>query len=70
MSVVGISLDEDGWKMMKPFIKTTAMPYRIALRIDDTVKQYNIENMLKTFLIDVGLVDKDDVENDIRAPFA
>jgi len=79
LSVVGISLDEDGWKVVKPFIKTAAVPYRIALGDDATAKQYSIENMPDTFLIDrdgkvaakyVGLVDKGDVENNIRSMLA
>jgi peroxiredoxin len=74
--VVGVSLDDDGWKVVKPFLKTARLPYRIVLGDDPTAKKYGIGNMPDTFLIDrqgriaaaySGLVDKDDVETNIRA---
>jgi len=75
-SVVGVSLDDDGWKVVKPFIQSAGVPYRIVLGDEETAKKYGIVNMPDTFLIDrngriaakyVGLVDKDDVESNIRA---
>lgn len=76
LRVVGVSLDEDGWKVVKPFIRSAQVPYRIILGDNATAKKYGIENMPDTFLIDrhgriaatyAGLVDKDDVEANIRA---
>lgn len=76
LAVVGVSLDQDGWKAVKPFIQSTGVPYRIVLGDDITAKKYGIESMPDTFLIDrhgriaaayAGLVDKDDVEGNIRA---
>ena len=75
-TVVGVSLDEDGWKVVKPFINKAEVPYRIILGDDATAKKYKIENMPDAFLIDrdgriaatyVGLVDKDNVETNIQA---
>jgi cytochrome c biogenesis protein CcmG/thiol:disulfide interchange protein DsbE len=76
-AVVGISLDEDGWKVLKPFLADAKIPYRILLGDDGLAQRYGITNMPDTFLIDqhgrvaaihrAGLVDKDDVEADIRA---
>jgi cytochrome c biogenesis protein CcmG/thiol:disulfide interchange protein DsbE len=75
-AVVGVSMDDEGWKVVKPFMESTKVPYRIVLGDDVTAKKYNIENMPDTFLIDrdgriaaayIGLVDKDDVEQNIRA---
>jgi cytochrome c biogenesis protein CcmG/thiol:disulfide interchange protein DsbE len=75
LSVIGVSLDEDGWKVVKPFIKAAAVPYRIVLGNDSTAKQYGIGNMPDTFMIDrdgriaatyVGMVDKNDVERNIQ----
>jgi peroxiredoxin len=75
VSVVGVSLDEDGWKVVKPFIKAMAVPYRIVLGNDSTAKQYGIGNMPDTFLIDrdgriaatyVGLVDRENIEKNIQ----
>jgi peroxiredoxin len=76
LAVVGVSLDEDGWTAVKPFIKSAKVPYRIILGNDATAKKYGVENMPNTFLIDrhgriaanyVGLVDKDNVETNIQA---
>ena len=79
LAVVGVSLDEDGWKAVEPFLKTADVPYRIVLGNDSTAKKYNIGNMPDTFLIDrrgriaatyVGLVDRVDIESNIRAMLA
>lgn len=79
LAVVGVSLDGDGWKVVKPFIEKAKLPYRIALGDDATAKEYGIETMPDTFLIDrdgriaaiyVGLVDKENVEHNIQAMLA
>lgn len=76
LTVVGVSLDDDGWTKVKPFIKSEKISYQILLGNDATAKKYGIERMPDTFLIDrsgriaaayIGLVDKDDVEKNIRA---
>ena len=75
LAVVGASMDEDGWKVVKPFLETAKVPYRIILGDQPMAKKYGIETMPDTFLIDrqgriaatyVGLVDKDNVEANIR----
>jgi peroxiredoxin len=75
LSVVGVSLDEDGWKVVKPFIKATSVPYRIVLGNPSTAKAYAIAQMPDTFLIDrqghiaatyVGMVDRNNLEKNIR----
>lgn len=76
-AVVGISMDEEGWKVLKPFLDNHPIPYRILLGNPETADEYGITNMPDTFLIDqkgriaaayrAGLVDKDDVEAKIRA---
>ncbi|HEY3740226.1 MAG TPA: TlpA disulfide reductase family protein [Bryobacteraceae bacterium] len=77
--VMGVSLDDDGWKVVKPFLATTNIPYRIVLGDTPTAKRYGIEAMPDTYLIDregriaasyTGLVDKDNVEANIRAMLA
>src|SRR5215471_11034448 len=45
LSVIGVSMDDDGWKVVKPFIKKAAVPYRIVLGSDSTAKAYAIGNM-------------------------
>jgi peroxiredoxin len=75
--VVGVSMDEDGWKAVKPFLAETHVPYRMLLGDEATAKRYGIGNLPDTFLIDrngkvaaayvAGMVDKDDVEANIKA---
>ncbi|HEX4487669.1 MAG TPA: TlpA disulfide reductase family protein [Terriglobales bacterium] len=75
LSVVGVSLDSDGWKVVKPFLNASDVPYRIVLGNDGVAKQYGIASMPDTYLIDrdgkiaavySGLVNKDDVEANIQ----
>ena len=75
LSVIGVSLDEDGWKVVKPFIMTEAIPYRIVLGNDSAAKAYGISNMPDTFLIDregriaatyAGMVDRKGLEKNIQ----
>ncbi|HKR85557.1 MAG TPA: TlpA disulfide reductase family protein [Terriglobales bacterium] len=75
LNVIGVSLDEDGWKVVKPFIKATSVPYRIVLGNASTAKAYAIGQMPDTFLIDrhgrvaaiyVGMVDRNSLEINIR----
>lgn len=80
LAVVGVSLDEGGWKVLKPFLAEHTIPYRIVLGDDAMSKRYGIEGMPDTFLIDqqgrvaaayrAGLVDKNDVEANIKAMLA
>jgi peroxiredoxin len=76
-AVVGVSMDEGGWKVVDPFLADTKVPYPILLGGDPTAQQYGIKSLPDTFLIDrqgkiaaayrTGLVNKDDVEANIRA---
>ena len=76
-AVVGVSLDEGGWTVLKPFLAEAKVPYQMLLGDDPTAKRYGIRNLPDTFLIDregkvaavyiAGIVDKDDVEINIKA---
>jgi len=76
-AVVGVSMDEGGWNVVKPFLAENHVPYRMLLGNEATMKRYGIENLPDTFLIDrkgkvaaayrETLVDKDDVEAKIKA---
>ena len=80
LAVVGVSLDEDGWKVLRPFLADGHVPYEVVLGSDATAKLYGIETMPDTFLIDQkgrvaaaykgGLVDRADVEANIQALLA
>jgi len=77
LAVVGISMDDGGWKVVKPFLAETKVPYRILLGNDATSQRYGIDNLPDTFLIDrhgrvaaaykAGLVDRGDIEANIKA---
>jgi cytochrome c biogenesis protein CcmG/thiol:disulfide interchange protein DsbE len=77
LAVVGVAMDEDGWKAVKPFLAATHVPYRMLLGDDAMAKRYGIGNLPDTFLIDrqgrvaalykEGMVDKDNVEANIKA---
>ncbi|MGA7410072.1 MAG: TlpA disulfide reductase family protein [Bryobacteraceae bacterium] len=80
LQVVGASLDDDGWKALKPFLAEHPIPYRIVLGNDAFAKRCGIENMPDTFLIDrhgrvaaayrAGIVDRNDVEANIKSLLA
>jgi cytochrome c biogenesis protein CcmG/thiol:disulfide interchange protein DsbE len=77
LTVIGVSLDGDGWKVLKPFLAQHPIPYSIVLGDDAMAKRYGIESMPDTFLIDqrgrvaaayrAGIVNKDDMEANIKA---
>jgi cytochrome c biogenesis protein CcmG/thiol:disulfide interchange protein DsbE len=80
-AVVGVSLDEDGWKALIPFLAAhTDVGYRMLLGDQPTAQKYGIGNMPDTFLIDqrgkvaatyLGqLVDRDALEANIQALLA
>ena len=76
-AVVGVSLDGDGWKVLKPFLDEHKVPYAMLLGDDPMAQRYGIKNLPDTFLIDrqgriasvyrEGLVDRDNVEANIKA---
>lgn len=75
-AVVGISMDEDGWEAVKPFITDMAVNYRILQGSDTTAELYGgVEVLPTTFLIDrdgkvaatlVGLHGRDQFEDGIK----
>jgi len=76
LAVVGVSLDEGGWAVLRPFLADARVPYQMVLGDEAIAKRYGIESMPDTFLIDrsgrvgaayTGLVDKGDVEGKIKA---
>jgi len=77
LAVVGVSMDEGGWKVLKPFLADAKIPYQILLGDDATFQRFGLRNLPDTLLIDrqgrvaaaytTGLVDKDNVEANIKA---
>lgn len=79
LSVIGVSLDDEGWKVVKPFVKAEAVPYRIVLGNESIAKAYGIVQMPDTFLIDregriaatyVGMVDRSGLDRNIQTLLA
>jgi cytochrome c biogenesis protein CcmG/thiol:disulfide interchange protein DsbE len=61
LAVIGVSMDEDGWKAVKPFLLrtrdpetggNTAMKYPVVIGSDQLAKAYNLTSMPMTLLID------------------
>jgi peroxiredoxin len=75
-AVVGVSVDEEGWKVVRPYLQFAKVPYEMVLVNSPTMHQYGVENMPNTFLIDqqgrvaaaykAALVDRQDAEAHIR----
>ena len=75
-AVIGVSMDEDGWDAVKPYLEKNRINYRVLLGDDKIAEAYGgVENLPTTFTIDdqgriagthIGLVSKSDYENEIR----
>lgn len=74
--MLGVSMDEDGWQAVRPFVKQKAINYSVAMG-NDKVAQLcgGIESLPSTFLIDrdgrialvhSGLIGKHDCPIRIR----
>jgi len=80
LKVVGVSMDDGGWKVLKPFLRKRPIPYQILLGDDPAAKRFSIGALPETFLIDrrgrlaaaytSGLVDKDNVEANVKSLLA
>ena len=75
-AVLGISMDEDGWSAVKPFIEEHKMNYRVALGNDQVSELYGgLDSLPTTLLVDrtgriakvhIGLeTGRDGFENEI-----
>jgi peroxiredoxin len=73
--VVGVSMHDEGWKIVRPFLKEKKMKYPVVIGNDDLAKRYGLTEMPLTLLIDrhgkiaftrAGLVDKDAFEGELR----
>lgn len=74
LAVIGISLDDDGWKAVMPYLANNKVNYRIATGNQGLAKQYGVEALPMTLLIDrqgklagihTGLVEKSTWEFEI-----
>jgi len=73
--VIGISMDEDGWKVVRPYMQAAKINYRVAIGDDALAQKFGgVESLPETLLIDregsvvarhVGIVSKSDYESEI-----
>jgi peroxiredoxin len=75
LAVIGVSMDDKGMMIVKPFLAQKKIDYPVVIGNDGLAKQYNLTSMPMTRLIDrdgkvavshTGIVDKDNFESHIR----
>jgi cytochrome c biogenesis protein CcmG/thiol:disulfide interchange protein DsbE len=76
LEVVGVSMDDDGWKVVKPYISEHHINYQILLGNDSVTQLYGgVDSLPTTFIIDrsgniaythVGLAGKNEYLDEIR----
>ena len=74
-AVLGISMDDDGWESVKPYIEQKKINYRIMVGTEELSKEYGgLESLPTTFVIDregriaavhVGLISKSEYQSEI-----
>jgi peroxiredoxin len=79
-AVLGVSLDQDGWKTVQPYVAAKRVNYRVMVGGDEIVRMYGgLESIPATLLIDragriavthVGLVEKKTYEEELKALIA
>ena len=76
LAVIGVSMDDDGWKSVKPFVTEWKIPYPIVVGNQEMGKLYSVDAMPVTLLIDregriaethAGVVQKDAFEKEIKS---
>jgi peroxiredoxin len=75
LAVVGISMDDDGWKSVKPFLAERKMNYTVVVGNKDLEKLYSVENPPVAVLVDragriaeahEGVVERESFEKEIE----
>ena len=74
--VIGVSMDDEGWEVVKPFLADLQVNYRVVIGNDTTAQLYGgVDALPTTFLIDrsgkiaavhIGLASKKDFEDGIE----
>jgi len=74
-AVLGVAMDDDGWKIVKPYLSESKINYRVVMGDDSVATMYGgVDSLPTTFILDkdgkiasthVGLVSKSDYENEI-----
>ena len=75
LAVIGVSMDDDGWKSVKPYLELKKLNYPVVIGNQALAKQYGLASMPMTVLIDrngkiaalhTGVVDKAACEGEIQ----
>lgn len=75
LSVVGVSLDDDGWESVKPFLEAKQVNYPVVIGDWDLAGRFGTTSLPATLLIDrngrtadlhVGMVDRDTFDREIQ----
>lgn len=76
LEVIGVSMDTEGWSVIKPFVASHKMNYRVLLGNDSVSQLYGgVDSLPTSFIIDkegriayvhVGLAGKNDYLNEIE----
>src|ERR1700730_3931099 len=76
LAAIGVSMDDDGWKSVKPFLEEHKLNYPVVIANQDLTTRYGgLPSLPMTLLIDrdgkiaeshAGMVDKDAFENKIK----
>jgi cytochrome c biogenesis protein CcmG/thiol:disulfide interchange protein DsbE len=76
-AVLGVSMDEDGWEAVKPYIERMRVNYRVLMGDSLVSDLYGgVESLPTSFMIDrngrvarvhIGLVNRNEYQNDINA---
>jgi peroxiredoxin len=75
LTTLGVSLDEDGWSAVKPYVASRKIDYRVMVGNDDVAQLFGATSLPTTFIIDrsgriavthVGVCGKGEYEADIR----
>lgn len=74
--VLGVSMDDEGWEVVKPFMKNIGVNYRVLIGNDQTTELYGgVDALPTTFLIDrqgkiaavhIGLASRKDFEDGVE----
>jgi peroxiredoxin len=74
--VLGVSMDDEGWDVVKPFLTEVGVNYRVVMGTDAAAQSYGgVEALPTTFLIDregkiaavhIGLANKKDIVNGVE----
>lgn len=75
-AVLGVSMDEDGWESVKPYLEGRKVNYRVVIGSDEVADQYGgVSSLPTSFILDqtgriasvhVGLVSKSVYQNEIE----